>query len=282
MRDLIPSDFNGENISYFLEDDGTPWWPARAPCVLLGYDASNASHILDRLDSDEKELKVTTRKSNGATKREWCVNEAGMYSLILWSEKPEAKQFKRWLTHEVLPTIRRQGRYSISDRDIINGFLSPVFQPWEKRFELEFFQEVCRVYGQPIPKDDKHSPMMASFMSTYIYKILPVPVRKEMDHLNPIFDKKEGTRKLRLHQLLKEERVKDFLTKRIEQLMTILRLCRGPEAKKRFKIMIAEHDTRVGITIPIEQNQHFILSMILPEQMTLFDENTDTNEALGA
>jgi prophage antirepressor-like protein len=273
MPDLIPMDFDGNEVSYFLDDQGEPWWPAQGPCVLLGYDKSNISHILGRLDEDEKELKVIT-SGRGNAGKQWCVNEPGMFSLILWSEKPEAKTFKRWLTHEVLPAIRKHGRYTITDRDIISGFLSPVFLPWEKRFELDFFQAVCRVYGQPIPTDDKHSPMVGWFIGKYVYDVLPVVVRAEMDIVNPIVDKKAGTRKLKLHQLLKEERVKDFLEKRITQLMSVMASCRGQHAKELFRERMAVHDDTQGIrvSLPLSRANRTILSMILPEQISLFPD----------
>ncbi len=109
MPQLVPMDFHGNEVSYFLDDDGQPWWPAQGPCVILGYGASNVSQVMRRLDQDEKELHNVMR-SSGMALKQWCVNEAGMYRLILDSEKDEAKPFKRWLLHEVLPAIRKHGR----------------------------------------------------------------------------------------------------------------------------------------------------------------------------
>jgi prophage antirepressor-like protein len=279
MPHLIPMDFNGDEVAYFLDDAGQPWWPAQGPCGVLGYGASNVSHILGRLDQDEKELKLTTRKSNGATKREWCVNEAGMYRLILDSQKPEAQQFKRWLFHEVLPAIRKQGRYAVTNRDLIAGFLSPAFLPWERRFELSFFQEVCRVYDQPIPTTTKHSPMVGWFIAKYVYDVLPAPVRAEMDIINPIVNKHDGSRKLKLHQLLQEERIKDFLEKRLEQLMTIMRLCKGQHAKDKFHEQIALHDATIGLEVRLSEANRVILSLVLPQQLTLaFPESAQAHE----
>jgi prophage antirepressor-like protein len=270
MPALIAMDFDGHEVSYFLDEAAEPWWPAKGPCILLGYGASNVSHILGRLDEDEKELKTITR-SSGMALKQWCVNEAGMYALILWSEKPEAKTFKRWLTHEVLPSIRRSGRYTITDRDLIAGFLSPVFLPWERRFEQSFFEEICRVYGQPKPQGTKHSPMVGWFIAKYIYDVLPTAVRAEMDMLNPIIDKKDGTRKLKLHQLLKEERVKDFLVKRIEQVMTVMRLCRGQQAKEKFHEQMALHDSTIGLEVKLSEANRVILSVLLPQQLAFDD-----------
>jgi prophage antirepressor-like protein len=266
MPDLISMDFNGDEVTYVLDDTGEPLWPIQAPCKILGY--ADIPQVLDRLDDDEKRrypIPITSK----STMRVWCVNEAGMYRLIFRSEKPEAEQFRRWLFHEVLPAIRKHGRYSITNRDLIAGFLSPAFLPWERRFELSFFQEVCRVYGQPIPTTTKHSPMVGWFIAKYVYDVLPPAVRAEMDIINPIVDKKDGSRKLKLHQLLQEERIKDFLEKRLEQLMTIMRLCKGQNAKDKFHEQIALHDATIGLEVKLSETNRVILSLVLPQQLSL-------------
>lgn len=88
-----------------LEKNGEVWFVAADVCRAL--DHSNVTVALDRLDEDEK-AKFGLGLTGGETN---VVNEPGLYSLIMGSRKPEAKVFKRWVTHEVLPTIRRTGRY---------------------------------------------------------------------------------------------------------------------------------------------------------------------------
>ena len=87
--------------------DGEPWWILADVCRVL--DLSNPRAVADRLDEDERRKFDLPRQ--GET---WCVNESGLYSVILRSDKPEAKPFRRWVTHEVLPAIRREGTYSIA------------------------------------------------------------------------------------------------------------------------------------------------------------------------
>lgn len=267
MPALIPMDFDGHEVSYFLDAEGQPWWPAQGPCRVLGY--VNVRQAVGRLRDDEKG--VYPVDTLGGPQKVWCINEAGMFRLIFGSEKPEAEIFRCWVFHEVLPSIRKHGRYSITDRDLISGFLSPVFLPWERRFELAFFQEVCRVYGQSIPTTSKHSPMVGWFIGKYVYDILPPPVRNEMDIVNPIVDKKAGTRQLKLHQLLKEDRVKDFLVKRLEQLMTVMRLCQGGNAKDKFHEQMALHDATIGLEVKLSEANRLILSIVLPEQLLLLE-----------
>lgn len=95
---------------------GEPWFVAADVCKCLGI--GNPRSSLALLDTDEKAatLKVVGRHDfKGLRKDALLVSEAGLYSLILRSRKPEAKPFRRWITHEVLPAIRRHGGYLTSD-----------------------------------------------------------------------------------------------------------------------------------------------------------------------
>lgn len=87
---------------------GNPWFVAADICNVLGL--SNRHSSLALLDDDEKG--VHTMETPGGQQEFVTVNEPGMYSLILRSRKPEAKAFKRWITHDVLPAIRETGTYS--------------------------------------------------------------------------------------------------------------------------------------------------------------------------
>lgn len=87
-----------------------PWFVATDVCKALNIDST----AVRRLDEDEKAtLRLTQTSSNGVTQEREVtgVNEPGLYSLILGSRKPEAKTFKRWITHEVIPQIRQTGGY---------------------------------------------------------------------------------------------------------------------------------------------------------------------------
>ena len=92
---------------------GEPWWVLKDICDVL--ELSNPSVIADRLDEDEK-AKVDPKQYLGSRSNEpaTVISESGLYNVILLSRKPEAKKFKRWITHEVLPTIRKHGAYVTS------------------------------------------------------------------------------------------------------------------------------------------------------------------------
>lgn len=90
--------------------DGEPWFVAADVCAALGI--ANPRQAVSYLDADEvKQAPVTTNDGSGRVLPTNIINEPGLYSLIIRSRKPEARAFKRWVTHEVLPAIRKTGRY---------------------------------------------------------------------------------------------------------------------------------------------------------------------------
>ena len=109
--------------------DGNPWWVLRDVCEVIGI--ANVGNAAARLDDDEKAaVRLADTSSDGTTQsREFTIiNEAGLYSVILRSDKPEAKAFRRWVTHEVLPQIRKTGVYgdpmkALADPDALRGLL---------------------------------------------------------------------------------------------------------------------------------------------------------------
>lgn len=87
--------------------DGDPWFVAADVCKALELEKTNRA--LSRLDDDEKGAHSVS--TPGGRQRMSIISESGLYSLILGSRKPEAKAFKRWVTHEVIPSIRKHGAY---------------------------------------------------------------------------------------------------------------------------------------------------------------------------
>lgn len=100
---------SGDRLRVVLQDD-EPWFLANDACASL--DTPNVGQALSRLDEDEKGSIILNDGTPGNPHRA-IVSEAGLYALILSSRKPEAKAFRRWITHDVLPTLRRTGQYSV-------------------------------------------------------------------------------------------------------------------------------------------------------------------------
>lgn len=94
------------------EIDGELWWVLKDVCDILGI--QKARDVANRLDDDEKG--AAQIGTPGGKQNMVIVNEPGLYNVILRSDKPEAKDFKRWVTHEVLPSIRRTGSYQIQPK----------------------------------------------------------------------------------------------------------------------------------------------------------------------
>lgn len=98
------------NVRIILQDN-EPWFVAKDICDCL--EINNSRQALSRLDDDEKNSVILNDGTAGNPEKS-IVNEYGLYSLVLSSRKPEAKEFKRWITHDVLPALRRTGSYSLN------------------------------------------------------------------------------------------------------------------------------------------------------------------------
>ncbi len=99
---------DGVSVRSTLDKNGSPWFLAADVCAAL--EIVNTTNALKRLDEDELTLHTVKGKTNGNDQASF-INESGLYSLILTSRKAEAKRFKKWVTAEVLPAIRKTGSY---------------------------------------------------------------------------------------------------------------------------------------------------------------------------
>lgn len=113
MNDLQIFVYSGEQLRTVQRDDGL-WWVLRDVCRVLGL--TTPARVAERLDDDEKG--VSQIHTLGGTQEVTIINEPGLYSVILRSDKPEAKEFKRWVTHDVLPSIRKTGAYGIPPEQV--------------------------------------------------------------------------------------------------------------------------------------------------------------------
>ena len=113
-----------------LNLNGEPWFAAVDVCIAL--DLSNPTIAVSRLDEDER-AKFNLGRQGDAT----IVNEPGLYTLILSSRKPEAKAFKRWIAHEVIPSIRKQWQMD----DMCRALLGAVRKFYESEENVKKIQE---------------------------------------------------------------------------------------------------------------------------------------------
>jgi anti-repressor protein len=141
MSNLIPFNYGEKEVRTVVKDS-EPWFVVNDVCNVLEF--ANPSETIKRLDEDEVNSTEVT-DSLGRSQKTNIVNEAGLYSLILGSRKAEAKQFKRWITHEVIPSIRKHGVYAtentleamLNDPDTMIKTLTALKEEREKRKLLE-------------------------------------------------------------------------------------------------------------------------------------------------
>jgi prophage antirepressor-like protein len=148
--------YTGQQVNIVLIDN-EPWFVANDIAAVL--DLGNVRSSLALLDDDERG--VHTVDTLGGQQSLTIVSEAGLYSLILRSRKPEAKAFKRWITHDVLPAIRKTGSYSapvaeITRRDMALAVLAAEDEADRQRARAEVaesFKEAIEVNDGLTPRE---------------------------------------------------------------------------------------------------------------------------------
>lgn len=110
--------------------DGEPWFVAADVCKAL--EIGNPTDVMKRLDDDERTLVSIEGASNTLPVN--VINEPGLYAVVLGSRKPEAKTFKRWITHEVIPTIRKTGGYVANDDLFVETYFGDADESMKSAF----------------------------------------------------------------------------------------------------------------------------------------------------
>lgn len=140
MNNLQIFNYNGNEVRT-IQKDGEPWWVLKDVCGILGI--SKYRDTASRLDEDERgSVRVDTP---GGEQEMTVVNESGLYNVILRSDKPEAKPFRKWVTSKVLPSIRKHGAYMTPQKieevllnpDTIIKLATELKAEQEKRVALE-------------------------------------------------------------------------------------------------------------------------------------------------
>jgi anti-repressor protein len=159
----------GMEIRVLTDADDAPWFVARDVLAVLGI--ANISDAMGRLEEDERKqdkLSVVTNDPSDDLRKVNLVNEPGLYSLIMLSRKPEARAFKRWVTHEVLPAIRKTGRYAPEETafPVPTTFPEALELAARQARELERSQELLgrahAMLGEAAPKVQAFDELMDS------------------------------------------------------------------------------------------------------------------------
>lgn len=161
----MPSIFEFETLPVRVDtaEDGETWFVASDVCRVL--DIAKPENAYIRLDDDERGTR--TMGTPGGPQQVVMINEAGLYSLVLTSRKPQAKRFKRWVTHDVLPSLRTTGSYSLGEKLTVNqqismskhrlGLMKELMRSRNKVMREALGAEIMRLSGSmglPVPDLD--------------------------------------------------------------------------------------------------------------------------------
>jgi prophage antirepressor-like protein len=119
---------------------GEPWFVLKDVCGVLGLES--AHKVAERLDEDERN-QIPLTDNLGRQQNTTVISESGLYNVILRSDKPEAKKFKRWVTHEVLPQIRKTGGYAAVPKthiEAVEAYLAELKEKERLAFEKRNLQ----------------------------------------------------------------------------------------------------------------------------------------------
>ncbi|WP_264800452.1 BRO-N domain-containing protein [Acetobacter nitrogenifigens] len=126
-----------------MERGGEPWWVLADVCAVLEH--RNPTMVASRLDDDER-ITLNISEGNRGNPHAIAINESGLWSLVLTSRKPQAKRFKKWITSEVIPSIRKTGGYIAANSGLrrLTDAHPPIFR--EHLFEpLACGQQISRL-----------------------------------------------------------------------------------------------------------------------------------------
>jgi len=133
--------FGAAPIRVVMKDD-QPWWMAKDVCSVL--EIGNVGDALSRLDPDEKD-DIDSIDAAGRPNHAAIVSESGLYSLVLGSRKPEAKAFKRWITHEVIPSIRKTGSYGVQQFHVPQSLREALLLAADQQATIEAHQATIAI-----------------------------------------------------------------------------------------------------------------------------------------
>lgn len=163
MNDMQTFTYNSNEVRT-VELNGEPWFVLKDVCEVLGI--GNSRMVADRLDEDEKG--VSQIDTPGGLQNVSIISESGLYNVILRSDKPEAKPFRKWVTSEVLPSIRKHGAY-MTPETLQAAILSP-----------DTMIQLCQ---QLKAEQDKNATLTAANSQLTVEKQIMVPKAEYFDEL---------------------------------------------------------------------------------------------------
>lgn len=194
MAEVQIFNYNGNEVRTVQVNDET-WWVLKDVCDILSI--KNSRDIFDRLDDDEKG--VDSIDTLGGKQNMQIINESGLYNVILRSDKPEAKPFRKWVTSEVLPSIRKHGAYmtaetleqAILNPDTMIRLCTALKDEQEKNKALQLANSQLAVEKQIMqPKADYFDELVERNLLTSFRETAKQFGIKERSFINLLIDKK--------------------------------------------------------------------------------------------
>ncbi len=194
MNGLQIFTYNGNEVR-IVQKDGEPWWVLKDVCEVLGI--SKYRDTAARLEDDEREpIRVDTL---GGAQEMLCVNESGLYNVIIRSDKPEAKPFRKWITSEVLPSIRKHGAYmtpetleaAILNPDLLIRLCTALKDEQDKNKALQAANSTLAVDNQIMkPKADYFDEIVDRSLLTNFRETAKQLQIKEKEFIRLLLDRK--------------------------------------------------------------------------------------------
>lgn len=195
MNELKTFHFNNKEVRTVIINN-EPWFIGKDVADILGYTNSRDA-IYKHVDTEDKG--VAKCDTLGGVQEMVTINESGLYSLILASKLPQAKEFKRWVTSEVLPTIRKHGAYmneqtleqALTNPDFLIKLATELKEEKERRKELEIKNNQLKVDNQiMLPKAEYFDELVDRNLLTSIRETAKELKIKERDFVQFLLDKK--------------------------------------------------------------------------------------------
>lgn len=194
MNEVMSFDFQGNSVRSVLIE-GNPYLVAKDVAMILGFSNSRKA-IIDHVDNEDKLHGVTICDSMGREQQPVLINESGVYSLIFGSKLPKAKAFKRWVTNEVLPSLRQYGTYSINhdnepkreDKVLLNNMIELSKNLLKM---TESTTEICKYLAMVIKEsnhqsshknEDEHEEVTIDYSKCKLEQF-PDSIKREVDNM---------------------------------------------------------------------------------------------------
>jgi prophage antirepressor-like protein len=229
---MVIHEFEGCQVRRTLID-GEPLFHIGDVCAIL--EIQNPRQVAAKNLDKEDVAKIYVTIADGRRRQVWFTNEPGVYQFIFRSNKPAAKRFKHWLSHDVLPSIRKTGQFTIS-----SGFVLSAPKPWARIFPDEYFLELFRL-KRKIVVPLAQAPWIAGLTTDLVYRRIEEGVFDLLQAVNPTVAATESGKKWRrfkLHQLIADGAPK-------EKLIAFVARCTGALASfSRWEAFYEHWDAR--------------------------------------